>query len=77
MEVAIRLNIDPRKADQALRGLAVLPHGIGKTMRIAVFATGPAADAALKVATCLPGASRLRLGGHARGCRKTGFLPVK
>lgn len=49
MEVAIRLNIDPRKADQALRGLAVLPHGIGKKMRIAVFADGPAADAALKV----------------------------
>lgn len=47
VEVAIRLNIDPRKADQALRGLAVLPHGIGKQMRIVVFAEGPAADAAL------------------------------
>ena len=53
MEVAIRLNIDPRKADQALRGLAVLPHGIGKQMRIVVFAEGPAADAALAVKIAL------------------------
>jgi len=59
VDAAIRLNIDPRKADQALRGLAVLPHGTGKKMRIAVFATGPAAEAAKKAGACIVGTDDL------------------
>src|SRR5205823_5782344 len=39
-EVAFRLGIDPRKADQAIRGTVSLPHGTGKTVRVGAFATG-------------------------------------
>ncbi|HEY0636652.1 MAG TPA: 50S ribosomal protein L1 [Pseudonocardiaceae bacterium] len=40
VEVAIRLGVDPRKADQMVRGTVNLPHGTGKTARVIVFATG-------------------------------------
>jgi large subunit ribosomal protein L1 len=47
VEVALKLGVDPRKADQMVRGTVILPHGTGKTARVLVFATGPAADAAI------------------------------
>jgi len=47
VEVALKLGVDPRKADQMVRGTVNLPHGTGKTARVVVFATGPAAEAAL------------------------------
>jgi large subunit ribosomal protein L1 len=47
VEVALKLAVDPRKADQMVRGTVILPHGTGKTARVIVFATGPAAEAAL------------------------------
>ena len=47
VEVALKLGVDPRKADQMVRGTVMLPHGTGKTARVIVFATGPAAEAAL------------------------------
>jgi large subunit ribosomal protein L1 len=47
VEVAVKLSVDPRKADQMVRGTVMLPHGTGKTARVIVFATGPAAEAAL------------------------------
>ncbi len=47
VEVALKLNVDPRKADQMVRGTVILPHGTGKTARVIVFATGPAAEAAM------------------------------
>src|SRR5262249_19812858 len=40
VEVALRLGVDPRKADQMVRGTVNLPHGTGKTARVIVFATG-------------------------------------
>ena len=40
VEVAFRLGVDPRKADQLVRGTVSLPHGTGKSVRVAVFATG-------------------------------------
>src|SRR4028118_1687568 len=40
VEVAMRLGVDPRKADQMVRGTVNLPHGTGKTARVLVFATG-------------------------------------
>jgi large subunit ribosomal protein L1 len=46
IELAVRLGIDPRKADQALRGTVSLPAGTGKSVRVAVFAGGEAAEAA-------------------------------
>src|SRR3954466_11673774 len=47
VEVALKLGVDPRKQDQMVRGTVILPHGTGKTARVIVFATGPAAEAAL------------------------------
>ena len=47
IECAVKLGVDPRKADQMIRGTVSLPHGTGKTARVIVFATGAAADAAL------------------------------
>lgn len=46
VECVIRLGVDPRKADQMVRGAVSLPHGIGKTARVAVVASGEAASAA-------------------------------
>ena len=46
VEVAMRLGIDPRKADQMVRGTVNLPHGTGKTARVLVFATGERAEQA-------------------------------
>ncbi|MCS6817663.1 MAG: 50S ribosomal protein L1 [Blastocatellia bacterium] len=40
VELAIQLNVDPRKADQMVRGTVVLPHGLGKSKRVAVIASG-------------------------------------
>ena len=46
IDVAVRLGVDPRKADQMVRGTVNLPHGTGKTARVLVFAAGEKADAA-------------------------------
>jgi len=46
IDVAVNLGVDPRKSDQVVRGSTVLPHGIGKQVRVAVFAQGANADAA-------------------------------
>ncbi|MHA7861044.1 50S ribosomal protein L1 [Tessaracoccus sp. Y36] len=46
IDVAMRLGVDPRKADQLVRGTINLPHGTGKTARVLVFAAGDKADAA-------------------------------
>ncbi len=46
VEIAVRLGIDPKQADQLVRGSIVLPNGIGKTLRVIVFAKGDLAEAA-------------------------------
>jgi large subunit ribosomal protein L1 len=46
VDVSVNLGVDPRKSDQVVRGSTVLPNGTGKTVRVAVFAQGEAADAA-------------------------------
>ncbi len=46
VEVAVNLGVDPRKSDQVVRGSTVLPHGTGKSSRVAVFAQGEQAEAA-------------------------------
>lgn len=55
VEVAVNLGIDPRKSDQTVRGATALPHGTGKTARVAVFAQGAAADAATAAGADLVG----------------------
>ncbi|MBO8126535.1 MAG: 50S ribosomal protein L1 [Firmicutes bacterium] len=59
VEVAIRLGVDPRHADQQVRGTVVLPHGTGKTVRIAVFAKGEKAKEAEEAGADIVGAEEL------------------
>ena len=59
IEVAMRLGVDPRKADQMVRGTVNLPNGTGKTARVLVFATGPNAQAALDAGADEVGADEL------------------
>ncbi|MFC3606933.1 50S ribosomal protein L1 [Stutzerimonas tarimensis] len=47
VDIAINLGVDPRKSDQVVRGATVLPNGTGKSVRVAVFAQGANAEAAL------------------------------
>jgi len=59
VEVAMRLGVDPRKADQMVRGTVNLPHGTGKTARVLVFATGDRADAARAAGADIVGSDEL------------------
>lgn len=59
IEIACRLGVDPRKADQAVRGTLSLPAGTGKTNRVAVFAAGEAAQAARDAGADIVGADDL------------------
>src|ERR1700682_2702416 len=59
IEVAMNLGIDPRHADQAVRGMIELPNGTGKSVRVAVFARGPKAEEAKAAGADLVGAEDL------------------
>ena len=59
VEAAFRLGVDPRKADQMLRGAVSLPNGTGKTVRVAVFAQGPGAQDAKDAGADVVGADDL------------------
>ena len=59
VDVAIRLGVDPKHADQMVRGAVVLPHGIGKTVRVAVFAKGDKAREAQEAGADIIGAEDL------------------
>lgn len=59
VEVALRLGVDPRHADQMIRGAVVLPHGTGKKVRVAVFAKGIKADEAKNTGADVVGADDL------------------
>ena len=59
VEVAIRLGVDPRKADQMVRGTVSLPHGTGKTARVAVFAVGEKAEQAIAAGADVVGSDDL------------------
>jgi len=59
VEVAMNLGVDPRHADQMVRGVVSLPHGTGKTVRVAVFARGAKAEEATAAGAELVGAEDL------------------
>ena len=59
VDAAIRLGVDPRHADQMVRGACTLPHGIGKTVRILVFAQGEAARIATEAGADVVGGAEL------------------
>ncbi|MCI0384194.1 50S ribosomal protein L1 [Streptomyces sp. CNQ085] len=59
VEIAMRLGVDPRKADQMVRGTVNLPHGTGKTARVLVFATGERAAAAEAAGADIVGSDEL------------------
>ena len=59
VEIALRLGVDPRHADQMIRGAVVLPHGTGKKVRVAVFAKGTKADEAKAAGADIVGADDL------------------
>ncbi|MBE1286081.1 MAG: 50S ribosomal protein L1 [Rhodobacteraceae bacterium] len=59
LEIAVNLGVDPRHADQMVRGVVGLPNGTGKTVRVAVFARGPKADEAKEAGADIVGAEDL------------------
>lgn len=59
IELSVNLNVDAKKADQNVRGVIQLPHGTGKTYRVAVFAKGPKAEEAKKAGADIVGAEEL------------------
>jgi large subunit ribosomal protein L1 len=59
IEIAMNLGIDPRHSDQNVRGVVLLPHGTGKSLRVAVFAKGPKAEAAKAAGADIVGAEDL------------------
>jgi large subunit ribosomal protein L1 len=59
VDVSINLGVDPRHADQMVRGAVVMPNGTGKTIRVAVFAKGPKADDAKNAGADIVGADDL------------------
>jgi large subunit ribosomal protein L1 len=78
-EIAFRLGVNPTQSDQNVRGTVSLPHGTGKKVRVVVFATGPAADAARAAGADDVGYEELHrqgkgrwLDGHGRHHRNAG-----
>ena len=72
IELAVRLGVDPRKADQIVRGTVALPSGTGKDVRVAVFAAGEAAIAAREAGADIVGSDDL-----FAPCQTTYAIPTR
>lgn len=59
VDIAMNLGVDPKQSDQQVRGVVAMPHGLGKTVRVAVFAKGDKAEAAKKAGADIVGADDL------------------
>lgn len=68
VELAFKLGVDPKQSDQNVRGTVALPHGTGKKVRVAVFAKGPAAEAAREA-----GADYVGLEDLVKKCQSEGW----
>ena len=83
VEAVYRLGVDPRKADQLIRGSVNLPNGTGKTVRVAVFARGPQATAALEAGADIVGDADLVAkvqggpGWSSRSCTRPSWFDAK
>ncbi|RJO58972.1 50S ribosomal protein L1 [Candidatus Parcubacteria bacterium] len=67
LELHLKLGIDPKKAEQLVRGSVILPNGTGKSKKLVVFATGPAAEAAKKAGADRVGGEELVKEVKAKG----------
>src|SRR4051794_20659877 len=77
VDVVMRLGVDPRKADQMVRGTVNLPHGTGKTARVLVFANADKADAAREAGADVVGGDELidKVNGGGGGLAAPGAAP--
>ena len=73
VDLTVRLGVDPKRSDQVVRGVAALPHGTGRRLRVAVFASGDAADAARAAGADIVGLDDLVAAIKAGGPGAIGF----
>ena len=77
LELALRLGVDPKHADQMVRGTVVLPHGLGKTSRVLVFASGEKLREAGRPERTWSAATSWRSGSRAAGWSSTPSSPPR
>ena len=65
IEIAMNLGVDPKHADQMVRGVVTLPNGTGRTVRVGVFARGPKAEPAPPYDSHRPGATGISVAGSS------------
>ena len=76
LDIAVRLGVDPRHADQMVRGTVVLPHGVGKEVRVLVFAKGEKEREALEAGADFAGADEYMTRSRRAGWTSTRPLPL-
>ena len=77
VEVALRLGVDPKHADQMVRGTVVLPHGLGKTSRVLVFAAARSSARPKRRERTMSAATSWRRRSRAAGSNSTPWSPPR